>query len=466
MLLNTQTKSLRVLLNHMAAFESKAGRILASVTLFGGVLFQGACSLGLTEVPDPSGIVDPALIESRDGAIAMYHNGVRSFARVYAGGSDFGYRESFVAAVGLGSDEFSTTGLNAFALRKLGIDGIPQSAGAATQELPWYMLHSTRLQVDQTIGGLKKYGGESNSHRLAEMYALRGYISVMIGEAYCSGVPFSRAIYGGDIEYGRPISTVQVFEQAIADFDSALAVTTDSSRFHVLARIGKARSLLNLNMHAAAAQTVSSVPDNFVFDITFGTGSTLNMTASSDFRMANGLGINGLNYISAGNAGDPRVKSYSGGMMSLPIPSKISSQSAPIPLANGIEARLIEAEALLREDKLDQWADALNALRRSFATDTITALKKDSTTEASKELRENVMFRERAFWLYATGHRMGDMRRIVRQYNRPVQAVFPVGMHPLLVTSDNTFSLFPNFAPPVDEVKQNPYYDGCFHREA
>jgi hypothetical protein len=39
------------------------------------------------------------------------------------------------------------------------------------------------------------------------------------------------------------------------------------------------------------------------------------------------------------------------------------------------------------------------------------------------------MFRERAFWLYGTGHRLGDLRRLVRWYGRDQAQVFPVGTY-------------------------------------
>jgi hypothetical protein len=37
------------------------------------------------------------------------------------------------------------------------------------------------------------------------------------------------------------------------------------------------------------------------------------------------------------------------------------------------------------------------------------------------------LFSERAFWLFATGHRLGDMRRLIRQYGRDPETVFPTG---------------------------------------
>jgi hypothetical protein len=39
----------------------------------------------------------------------------------------------------------------------------------------------------------------------------------------------------------------------------------------------------------------------------------------------------------------------------------------------------------------------------------------------------DLLFQERGFWLYNTAHRLGDLRRLVRQYNRQQQNVFPSG---------------------------------------
>ena len=43
------------------------------------------------------------------------------------------------------------------------------------------------------------------------------------------------------------------------------------------------------------------------------------------------------------------------------------------------------------------------------------------------DARVDLLFRERAFWLFATGHRMGDMRRLLRQYGRAHDDVYPIG---------------------------------------
>jgi hypothetical protein len=37
------------------------------------------------------------------------------------------------------------------------------------------------------------------------------------------------------------------------------------------------------------------------------------------------------------------------------------------------------------------------------------------------------LFKERAYWLFATAHRLGDLRRLVNSYGRAPDAVFPTG---------------------------------------
>jgi len=64
-----------------------------------------------------------------------------------------------------------------------------------------------------------------------------------------------------------------------------------------------------------------------------------------------------------------------------------------------------------------------------------------------------MLFRERAFWLYLTGTRLGDMRRLVLQYNRPISAVYPVGQ----TARGTPFGNDVVFPVPFDE-EQNPLF--------
>src|ERR1051325_6513140 len=99
------------------------------------------------------------------------------------------------------------------------------------------------------------------------MFALMGFTEVFFAEDYCSGVPLSRLDESYAPVYGMPLTTAQMYQQAIADFDSAL-IHADSARIRQLAQVGKARALLNLGKFAEAAQAAAPVPTTFVLNVT------------------------------------------------------------------------------------------------------------------------------------------------------------------------------------------------------
>ena len=80
-------------------------------------------------------------------------------------------------------------------------------------------------------------------------------------------------------------------------------------------------------------------------------------------------------------------------------------------VADGIEARLIEAEALLQAADFGGMTDILNDLRDLQGLDPVAE-------PGNQDEAVDLLFSERAFWLFATGHRLGDMRRLIRQYGR------------------------------------------------
>jgi hypothetical protein len=84
------------------------------------------------------------------------------------------------------------------------------------------------------------------------------------------------------------------------------------------------------------------------------------------------------------------------------------------------------------------------------------------TDPGTPESRVDLLFRERAFWLFLTGQRQGDLRRLVRQYGRSQESVYPVGSYigGFSYGNDVTLPL------PVDERDSNPQYDGCVDRGA
>jgi hypothetical protein len=141
-------------------------------------------------------------------------------------------------------------------------------------------------------------------------------------------------------------------------------------------------------------------------------------------------------------------------------------------LASGIEARLIVAEVALRGGNVSAWLDTLNVLRadatllpvpqdtsfRPVAGTTLAPLV-DPGPSTNDSLRVDMMFHERGFWMFSTGHRLGDMRRLVRQYNRVVNSVYPNGAW----FKGGNYGDAIQMVLPVEELN-NPNFHGCVDR--
>lgn len=82
---------------------------------------------------------------------------------------------------------------------------------------------------------------------------------------------------------------------------------------------------------------------------------------------------------------------------------------------------MIEAESQLKAGNAAAALATLNAARSTVAG--LSPLV-DAGSDAA---RVDQLFRERAFWFYGRGRRMGDLRRLVRQYGRSQASVFPTG---------------------------------------
>ena len=160
---------------------------------------------------------------------------------------------------------------------------------------------------------------------------------------------------------------------------------------------------------------------------------------------------------------DPQGKLVLAGQTdpNLPLQTKYPAQNSNVVLADGIEARLIEAEARLQgatQADRDAMFASLNTLR---ATGLAAAIAPLPASPATQDAAVDMLFKERAFWMWLTGHRMGDMRRLIRQYKRDQATVFPVGAMPL--RRGESFGTDVNFVVPFNE-RNNPKFAGCIDR--
>jgi starch-binding outer membrane protein, SusD/RagB family len=298
---------------------------------------------------------------------------------------------------------------------------------------PFRDLNRTRVEGRNAINALRTFAPTPLTN-VALMFALTAYAENLIGETFCNGIPFSDVV-NGDIVFGNPVSVDSAFKRAINDADSALAnnggVAAEVTRMANLASVVKGRALLNRAQFAAAATAVAAVPTSFTYTVTFSLGTRDNQIwalgqSVGRYVVPDREGVNGMPWISAADPRVPVVNQNRNAFDSTTpwFATTLWARSDSVIIASGIEARLIEAEAALQANDATTFLAKLNLIR---ATRTGLPPLTDPGTPAT---RQDLLFRERAFWMFGTGHRLGDLRRLVRQYGRGAETVFPTGVFP------------------------------------
>ena len=82
------------------------------------------------------------------------------------------------------------------------------------------------------------------------------------------------------------------------------------------------------------------------------------------------------------------------------------------------------------------------------------------STPATKDAATTLFFREKAFWTFARGQRLSDLRRQVRQYGRTADAVFPTGT---FFKTGAAYGGDVNLPITTDELN-NPEFSSCTDR--
>ena len=311
-------------------------------------------------------------------------------------------------------------------------------------------LHRARISGEQAIAALREFNPDAPAHQIPEMYFVQAYVENLIAEHFCSGMPFSTVVDGVEPVYGEPLTTTEVLERALAHADSGLAAlpTTatgaDADRARYALQVTKGRILLNLNRPAEAAAAVAGVPTTFEYLIAHSPTAQENQiwllnNSARRYSVSNAEAGEGLNFATAN---DPRLPVCQGGStacrdagttqtrrddnttVTLYVQLKWPTRGSPVAIVTGVEARLIEAEAALGAGNYAGANGTLPILNTLRTTVTGLAPLTDPGTAAA---RVDQLFRERAFWMFSTGHRTGDLRRLIRQYGRDAGTVFPSG---------------------------------------
>jgi hypothetical protein len=457
-------------------YVRRAATVASLVAAAAALPLAGCTSTGdVLDVTDPD-IINPSDVQSAAGANAVRLGAISRLNAATSGGSTVS--EGLFLLSGLFADEWEN-GDSFIARQEVDQRVITIQNNFLTDVSR--LLHRTRLSAEQATRLLREYNPNGPAAELAEMYFVQAYVENAVAEHYCNGLVFSTVTDAGE-QFGSPITTTAAYERALAHADSGLALVTGNTALDVRARsalrVIRGRILLNLNRPADAATSVGGVATNFRYEMQHSATTNSNAIWSYNnlnrrYSVGNSEGGNGLNFATAGDprlptcqggdaacrlAGVTQTRRDDGGPLRFDVQLLWPARETPVAIVSGVEARLIEAEAQLRAGNATASLATLNAARG-----TVTGLQ-PLTDAGTETARVNQLFRERAFWLFGTGHRVGDLRRLIRQYNRPANSVFPTGTW----NKGGAYGSDVNF--PVPQAEENnpnvPSGNTCIDRNA
>jgi len=204
-------------------------------------------------------------------------------------------------------------------------------------------INTARYTNDQAVQKLLEWTDAQVPNRqrlIAINSAMAGFSLVLLGEGFCEGV----------IGLGGSLTPAQLFDSAEVRFTRAITAATaagDASALN-LAYVGRARARINKGQKAGAAEDAARVPVGFVYNAT--ADATIGRRNNRIFQQ-----VNQSNATTVAPAyrtlNDPRVsvtdlnRTAPDQVNRLWNQNKYASLTAAYPIASGIEAQLILAEA-------------------------------------------------------------------------------------------------------------------------
>lgn len=477
-------------------------RVLATAGLVASAALTACSTESLLEANDPD-LVKPADVNSAAGAEAMRTGALKRFRDVTGGDNGNGNESTWLFG-GLLADEWGTA--STF-VQNDEVDQRLTSLSNGTVTYAFRKLNRVRTAVNQAIPLMRLYR-PTEVTQVAELFLAKAFAEMQLASDFCNGIPVSDAATAdGSIVYGMPLTVDSVFRMAATTADSgiALATSTDTYTLEVLyaLRVTKARALLGIDQKAAAGALVTQAlaPTTFAYNHTFGSASGSNAIWGQPFSgrrylvgdsvEGNARNIRVFNAIPFFSAGDPRVpagftikivsgkpdttKSQDGLTLSRTLGAgtagilPVYDQFTTVTVASGLDARLIEAEAQLAAGNVNgangmiPILNALRGLRFQIGTVLSPVMAQTLADQGSAAANADLLFREKAFWTFSRGQRLGDMRRLIRFYGRAANGstVFPVGVH----YRGGNYGADLNLPVPQEE-QNNPNFKQCTNRSA
>jgi hypothetical protein len=408
----------------------------------------GGCDR-LLEVTNPSAINEGTL-GGDDKTIEFMMNGIQGAFR-----AEYGWLAAHSAAF---TDEaiqgHPWSPWNAYDSR----DITPDSP--AYDGLSYQLLQGARGTADALIPRMEEALGEraATSVQLARGYAYAGYSYVMMGDFMCEA----------PIELSAPVPQEELYAMAIERFQRALAIATAAGTAEGaadvanLARVGLARTHLDLGETAEAIAAAEGVPDGFEAWVHYVPDAdnwrVYNfMNWFAGYRFVGELDLALDPAVWAGDTDpripkDPTLRRLGNGARDglLAFQTQSYSEYAPantqtfgaatdIRFASGLEARYIVAEA-----------GGLSAAElRAFVNERRAVGGQGDFGGTDAQLRDELLDqRLRDFFL--DGHRMGDLRRYEALYDLDL---WPTGTMPGLTQEYGTQKCWPVAQ---SEINANP----------
>lgn len=260
-------------------------------------------------------------------------------------------------------------------------------------------INTARYTNDQAVQKLTEWTDAQVPNRqrlIATNSAMAGFSLLLLGEGFCEGV----------IGLGGSLTPTQLFDSAEVRFTRAITAATAAADANLLnlAYVGRARARINKGQKAGAAEDAARVPVGFVFNAT--ADATIGRRNNRIFQQ-----VNQSNNTSVAPAyrtlNDPRVsvtnlnRTAADQVNQLWNQNKYSSLTASYPIASGIEAQLILAEARGGSEGVN----ILNTLRARAGV-ALPALSAAETANFDAAVAE-----ERRRELFLQGNRWFDVKR-------------------------------------------------------
>lgn len=365
---------------------------------FVAVVALGACNTNKLLDVDFPGQIPSSQIGDPSLAAVLVRSTIGDFECAYS---------NYMSGSSVHSDEYETSNSNVplanWGERTITADENDYSIGTCEGNFGMNLtLHTARFQAEDVSKRLAGWTDQQVSGRVslqAQAKIYGGYAYLLMGEGFCQ-VAFD----GGPAQ--PPTEALKLAETRFGE-GLAFAQSSGNTDMLNLGRVGMARVKMDLKKWSEAAQFASQVPPNYNKNVDRGQESSRRWNKL--WRLAEQIGAYTV-ATAYRNMNDPRVLVKDAGRgafnseVRLWITTKYTGLTSPMRLASGIEANLIQAEALIQQNQVAQGMALINTRRAAVGlTPLVAVTQADAINAVIDERRKELSFEG--------GHRLNDLLR-------------------------------------------------------